>query len=291
MYDPADVTFPVRAETPDAEARQHPYLEFCLHHQRDSPYSFGKSTRDNLRLDERELRQLRATYYGMMSEVDRQIGRLTAFLRESGLYDSTLVVFVSDHGEQLGDHWQLSKLGYFEQTFHVPLIVRDPDRAGDAARGSAVEAFTENVDVMPTVLDWLGLSVPAPCDGESLLPLCRGQELTQWREQAHFELDFRNFRDAGGNLPLGLEPDQCNFAAVRGKRYKYVHFTALPALFFDLQEDPWEFRNLAADPGHRELVLEHAQMLLSWRMNHAERTLANLRLTPQGAVSYGGRRR
>ena len=76
--------------------------------------------------DEAELRQLRATYYGMMTEVDAQIGRLVDGLRERGAWDDTLVVLTSDHGEQIGDHWLTEKLGWFDQSYHVPLIVRDP---------------------------------------------------------------------------------------------------------------------------------------------------------------------
>jgi arylsulfatase A-like enzyme len=72
---------------------------------------------------------------------------------------------------------------------------------------------------------------------------------------------------------------------VRGERYKYVHFTRLPPLFFDLQEDPGEARNLAGDPAHLPLVLAYAQKLLSWRMNHDEQTLTHLALTGDGVVS------
>ena len=88
------------------------------------------------------MRQARATYYGMMSEVDAEIGRLVEALKSFGDYENTLIVFTSDHGELLGDHWQFAKYAYFKQTFHIPLIVRDPGAEADAGRGTAVEAFT-----------------------------------------------------------------------------------------------------------------------------------------------------
>jgi hypothetical protein len=69
----------------------------------------------------------------------------------------------------------------------------------------------------------------------------------------------------------------------RGAR-KYIHFTALPPLLFDLIEDPGEFTNLAKDLAHQPILLEYAQKMLSWRMNHDERVLANTLLTPEGAV-------
>ena len=94
----------------------------------------------------------------MMTEVDAQLGRLFDGLRERGAWDDTLVVLTSDHGEQLGDHWLTEKLGWFDQSYHVPLIVRDPRRESDATRGAVVDdRFTENVDVMPTILEWLGV--------------------------------------------------------------------------------------------------------------------------------------
>ncbi len=76
----------------------------------------------------------------------------------------------------------------------------------------------------------------------------------------------------------------------RGERYKYVHFTALPPLFFDLQEDPGEFTKLADDLAHLPLVLEYAQKILSWHMLHDERVLANQMLTPGVRIEHKGPR-
>jgi len=284
FYAPAKVPAPVRAPSAAAEGAQHPYLEFYLHHQRDDPYTYGRHPRDNLAIDDAELRQLRATYYGMMSEVDAQLGRLFEFLRARGMYDRTLVVFASDHGEQLGDHWQLSKAGYFDATFHVPLVVRDPEQRADAGRGRIVEAFTENVDVMPTILEWLGVETPAACDGESLLPFCRGEAPPGWRDAAHFELDFRNHVDENGERIYGLAAEECGFAVMRGERYKYVHFTALPPLLFDLERDASELENRVSDPDYAAVRLAQAQRMLSWRMNHDDRALANTLLTADGVV-------
>jgi len=282
LYDPGDAPAPVRAASADLEGAQHPYLEFYLHHQRDDPYSFGKHPRDNLAIDDRELAQIRATYYGMMSEVDAQVGELLRHLERSGAAARTLVVFTSDHGEQLGDHWQLSKCAYFEQSFHVPLIVRDPRAPG----GQVVDAFTEAVDVMPTVLEWLGLAAPVQCDGRSLAPLCRGERVERWREAAHYAFDFRNFRDQSGAPPFGLAPDECAFLVRRERRWKLVHFTSLAPLLFDLETDPGELHDLASSPEHRSVLLAMTQKLLSFRLAHEDRTLANIRLTPEGPVEH-----
>ncbi len=106
-----------------------------------------------------------------MSEVDAAIGRVIACLKETGRWDKTLIVFTSDHGEQMGDHWLLGKCGYFDASYRIPLIVRDPRRP--KAHGTAVDSFTENVDIMPTMLDALGLDIPVQCDGRSLRPFWR----------------------------------------------------------------------------------------------------------------------
>jgi len=291
LYDPGEVPAPVRLESPAAEGARHPYLQWLLHHQRGTGYTAGiDSAACNLSIGDAELRQIRATYYGMMSEVDAQLGRLIAFLRDRGLYDRTLVVFTSDHGEGLGDHWLYAKYSPFNETFHVPLVVRDPEHRADAGRGRIVEAFTENVDVMPTVLEWLGAETPMACDGVSLLPFCRGESPDGWRDSAHFELDFRDSADGDTLAAFGLRPDQCAFAAIRGERYKYVHFTAMPPLLFDLSADPGELHNLAGDPAFADVAFEYAGRLLSWRMNHSDCTLTGYRITRDGLLDIRGPR-
>lgn len=292
LYDPAEVPMPARAESAEAEAAQHPWLDFWVFNQYGDEPSRGLSARDYCRLSERDLRQARATYYGMMSEVDAQIGRLVAHLKETGAYERTLIVFTTDHGELLGDHWMFSKYGWFDAAFHIPLILRVPGM-GPAANGSGgrvVEDFTEAVDVMPTLLDWLGLEPSAQCDGLSLLPFCRGETPPAWRQEAHWEFDFRHRVDELARWGLRLTPDQCALSVIRGRRYKYVHFTAMPPLFYDLERDPGEFDNLAEDPEHRALVLDYAQKMLSWRMNHDERILANHWVTPEGVKVHSGPR-
>ena len=290
MYDPAGVPPPVRAPTPEQEARQHPYLAWHLYHQRGSGIAWDHDPHDNLALGDRDIRQARANYYAMMSEVDAQIGRLLEYLRASGEDERTLVVFTSDHGEHLGDHWQFSKFSYFDQTFHVPLILRDPRPVAVPGRGRQVGAFSENIDVMPTILEAIGLGVPPQCDGESLAPFLAGDTPAHWRCEAHFAFDFRDVLERPGSEALGLTPDQCTLYALRGERYKYVHFAAMPALFFDLQDDPFELVDCAGDPRYRDRVLEYTQKMLSWRMHHDERLLANVRLTPNGVADHRPRR-
>lgn len=284
LYDIEDMPLPVRQATPEEEAAQHPWLGHYLFNQRGSGYTFGADPRDNLAISERDLRQIRATYFGMMSEVDAQIGRLMDYLKQVGAYDDTLIIFTSDHGGHLGDHWMFAKFSYFEQTFHIPLIVHHPTPGADPARGSVVDAFTESIDIMPTILEGIGMEIPAQCDGRSLLPFCRGERPEGWRREYHAEFDLRSPYKIEENPPLGLEIKQCTANIIRGERYKYVHFTALPPLFFDLEEDPDEFHDLAADPAYRERVIEYAGKMLSWRMEHDDPALTDLHVTRDGVV-------
>ncbi|MFC6671885.1 sulfatase-like hydrolase/transferase [Marinobacterium aestuariivivens] len=93
----------------------------------------------------------------MVSEVDAQIGRLIACLKQEGLYEDTLIILTSDHGDLLGDHHMFSKENYFESCFHIPLIVKPAaSHRMQACPGAVVEAFTESVDLMPTLLDLCG---------------------------------------------------------------------------------------------------------------------------------------
>jgi arylsulfatase A-like enzyme len=280
-FHPDDVPPPVRAPTLEDERALHPLTRYLLDTTPQKDY-FRTGTGLAAGLGDRDLRQLRATYYGMMTELDHHLGRLIAYLRESGQYDDTLIVFSSDHGEQLGDHRMLGKQGYFDASYHIPLMIRAPGRAADAARGTLVDDFTEAVDVMPTILEALGLETPASCDGESLLAYCRGARPERPRREAHYEFDFREVIGGDPQRALGLRMEQCNFAAIRDARWKYVHFPTLPPLFFDLESDPDELRNLAAEPAQAGRVRDWAQKLLSWRLEHMERTLAIMQAGPRG---------
>ena len=89
----------------EEEARQHPFLAFLI--ERNLKHS--KWNVERYPRDDRSMRQLRATYYGLMTEIDHQIGRIIGLLKETGQYDETLIVFGSDHGEQLWDHWMIGR--------------------------------------------------------------------------------------------------------------------------------------------------------------------------------------
>ncbi|AXS39327.1 alkaline phosphatase family protein [Breoghania sp. L-A4] len=286
MYDPAEGPDFIRAETLEAERASHPLVDYWIGGQKRSQhYVIGAG--DGLVCDwtEADFRQLRATYWGMISEVDRQIGRIVAGLKARGDWDNTLFVLTSDHGEMMGDHWTLGKFGFHEQSYHVPLIIRDPARP--ESFGACVEGFSESVDIFPTLMAAAGLDAPAHLDGCSLVPALEG--LPSPRDAVFWEYDFREVASGAAQDALGLEMDACSMAVVRTERWKYVHFAALPPLLFDLRDDPGELVNLAADPAHAETRIAMAERLLSWRAKHLDRRLSGIELTPDGLVDGRGR--
>ncbi len=284
MYRPEDMPALVRAPSVADEAAQHPLLDYYLRHSRQGSF-FQRGQGLVAEMDAAELQQMRATYYGMMTEVDDCLGRVFDYLDETDQFRNTLIVFTSDHGEQLGDHHLLGKIGYFDESFRIPLVIVDPD--AKATRGSVVDAFTESVDIMPTLLDYLGGTAPRACDGHSLLPFLAGHTPPGWRDALHYEFDFRNVFPSRHEEELGLDMDDCTLSVLQDDAYKYVHFTALPPLLFDLKADPHQFRNLADEPAYAAIVRDYAQRALSWRMRHADRTLTHFRATPTGLEERG----
>ena len=297
MYDPADVSKPIRMKSLEQEGEQHPLLKMLLAKIPGNKFFTGTYEGLAAETSEMDILQARATYYGLMTEIDHHLGRLMSYLKKSGQYESTLIVFTTDHGEQLGDHYLFGKTGYFEESYAIPLIIRNPEITTHTLGKSnvadnQVEVFTEAIDVMPTIMDWLDLEIPEELDGCSLLPFLKGNVPDNWRKEAHWEYDFR---EIGSFQPMieqqfGLSPDQCSLTVIRDERYKYVHMTALPPLLFDLQEDPEEFINRAEDPDYRHLVLEYSQKMLSWSMLHRDRTLVNINMKFGNLIHWKGPR-
>lgn len=274
LFDPADVPTPVRRASSADEAALHPFLAGAL--------TVVPSPEHDL-----DQRQLQATYYGMIAEVDHQLGVLLDGLDELGMGDDTIVVVTSDHGEQLGDHWLVEKVGFFRQSYHIPLIVRTP---GAEHAGAVVDAFTEAVDVVPTLLDLVGAPPSEFCDGASLRPFLEGRPTPEgWRTAVHHEFDFRDPVTHNIEKVFGVRQDQCAISVLRDHESAYVQFCGdLPPLYFDLSEDPGELvdraGDVATDPAIASAVLERAQRLLALRMEHTDPRLANTRATPWGTV-------
>ena len=256
LHDPADVDAPI----PPADVA-HPFLDTV----RAAQHQEGRDDPD-------EVRQLRATYFGMVAEVDTQMGRLLDAVRP--VEEHTVVAVTWDHGEMLGDHGLFGKLGYHDGAFHIPLLVRYPALGGPT--GIAVDEFTENVDVMPTLLDLAGLPVPDQCQGRSLRPFLTDGRADDWRTATHWEFDFRVFAAMAG-LPL----DDCHLVVERDRDGMYVRFGGYPDLFVDLVADPDERHPLVDHPA----MARYAERLAGWRPMVVESELVNRLATPHGMLT------
>jgi arylsulfatase A-like enzyme len=263
MYDPADVPESI-APTPERHRLHDAFLQ--------NPRSAAPR-------DSEKLAALKAQYFGMISEVDAQLGRVFDALVQAKVWGDTFIVVTSDHGEYLGDHGLIQKGGYFESSYHVLAIVRDPRNA--KAHGTTVDRFTENVDFFPTLCEAMNLSVPAQCDGFPLTPFLRGERPPSWRDAAHWEYDWRfNFiADGPHEWPWDRRLERQHLAVLRNERAAYVQFGSGSWLCFDVGRDP-TWRTQTHDPA---IVLPLAQAMLAWRSHHAERTLTGM-LVEKGGI-------
>ncbi|WP_371036975.1 sulfatase-like hydrolase/transferase [Rhodosalinus sp. FB01] len=257
-----------RHADPDAEAAQHPFVAAIQGYQQLSDFVEGGAGRAR-DLAPRDFARLRALYHGLVSEVDAQCGRIFEALRAAGQWEETVIVFTSDHGEMMGDHWMLGKGGFFPQSYHIPLIMRIPGRGA-----GQVDAFTSAADIFPTLCDLMGVAPGHAPDGASLTPFLDGQAPRRWRAAALWEFDFRLLlgEDAAR---FGLAPEDCVLQCRMDGRHLYMASPGLPPALYDLDEDPDCLVNRAADPALAPARLSQAEALLADRARLMDRTLAS----------------
>ncbi|MBB3594632.1 arylsulfatase A-like enzyme [Rhizobium sp. BK529] len=281
MFKPGEGPAFARAADCETERQSHPYLAYAM--PRVGKGSFIHGAEGPLsEWNAADFDAIRSIYYGMIAEVDDQLGRIWQALKDVSEWNNTIIVFTSDHAEMAGDHWTLGKGGYFDGGYHIPLVIRDP---GAASAGGTVQNFTSAADVFPTLCDRLGIRPANGIDGRSLTSFLDGK-VQAWRDEAFWEFDFRDIADGEAEQHFGLRSNELNLAVIRDERFKYVHFAALPALLFDLVNDPMELRNLADDPAYASVRLGYAERLLSLRARHLDQTLAYTELTEKGPVTH-----
>lgn len=197
------------------------------------------------------IRAFISIYYGMVKEVDDNVGRLLDTLDERGLSANTLVVFLSDHGEMMGSHGLGSKMTFYEESVHVPLLMRFPGRIKP---GAVIQEPVSGMDLFATILDYLGAPAPGR-EGYSLRPLVDGKRSAS--------PDFRVSEWFGNNVP--------NFM-VRTRDWKLI-MAKDPAskardALFHLREDPYEMTNLLGEAAtrarYRTQADELKDRLLAW---------------------------
>ncbi|WP_424980407.1 alkaline phosphatase family protein [Leisingera sp. S232] len=281
MYDPASVPLPQRLATAAEECTQHPFFEPLQ--QTSPPASFVEGFPELEPTDE-NIRTLRAVYLGLATEVDHHVGRVIQFLKDTGQYDSTLVVITADHGEMLGDRHSWGKMTVYDAAYHTPLIIRMP--GNDKNAGGCISHITESIDVTPTILEWVGQDVPNSMDGRSLLPLLKGEAPQDWRPYSFSELDFSEpLAPTLWQRKLGTSASESCLGILRDERFTLVEFAAdLPPILFDSQ-GRGELENVAGKQEYAAELNRLTRLMLRHRMRNMDHTLSLTSITPDGARS------
>ncbi len=191
-------------------------------------------------LTETEVRQILAGYYGMVSLVDEYCGQVLDALDRLGIADNTIVIWTSDHGDQMWEHQLFLKFCMYEGSIHVPLSIRIP-----GAPSTRRNELVQHIDVFPTICDLLGVETSSEVQGRSLLPLL-GEDPTpaNWHDAVYSQI---------GDLQM-----------IRTTSHKLNVYGGAPGELYDLQDDPDEFRNLIGEADHRHTVNALFQELQKW---------------------------
>lgn len=219
-------------------------------------------------------------YMGLIKQCDVQLGRLLNHLETSGKMDDTMIVLTSDHGDYLGDHWLGEKDLFHEQSVKIPMIIYDPRKSADKARGKTCDALVESIDLAATFVEFAGGIVPEHIiEGRSLIPWLSG-EIPSWREYVISEYDYSATPQAA---KLGIEPKNARLFMVFDGRYKLMHSAdGFRPMLFDLKTDPDEFYDLGESPDHqdaRDKLFAHLHewgLRMSQRVTRSEEDIKNM---------------
>lgn len=193
-------------------------------------------------------------YYRMVTGVDRQLGKMMEALRETNRLENTIVVLTSDHGMYLGDRGFAGKWLGHDTAIRIPLIVRSPGLR-EAKAGTRREEMVLMIDLLPTFLDWAGLSPQGAVQGRSFAPIVAGGDPDEWRSEFFYE--HHSFPD---RIP--------RTEGIRTERYKYLRYLDSDPLYeelYDLREDPEESDNLAENQDRGKLLQQMRDKWAQWR--------------------------
>jgi arylsulfatase len=211
-------------------------------------------------------RHSRQGYYGSVTFVDEQIGRILEALHKRGFLEESVIVFLTDHGDMLGDHNLWRKSYPYEASAKIPMLLRAPAGLLSGKRGRVESKTAEIRDILPAFLDAAGAGQRPECDGGNLLSLANGKP---WRE----------FLDLEHGICYG--PDN-HWNALTDGRMKYVyHAREGVEQLFDLQRDPHELRDLASVPDSAGGLRMWRQRLTAHLEPRGERFVRNGRLIPR----------
>jgi arylsulfatase A-like enzyme len=232
MYDDQDMPLP-RLNAP-AIFEAHPqFLKDSMNRERyfwrwDTPEKYQKNMR---------------AYFRMISGVDRVVGRVRDALKARGLDKNTIVIYTGDNGYYMGNRGFAGKWTHYEESLRVPLIIYDP-RLGESLRGQTRDQVALNIDLPATMLAYGGVESPNHYQGRSLTPLMRETSVDGWRTEFFCEHLMEHKA-----IP--------KWEGIRGERYVYARYLEQEPVYeflHDLQTDPEQLTNFAADPAYTETL-------------------------------------
>jgi choline-sulfatase len=260
-YDPSEI------DMPDVDRLPFETLDYA------SKALYFAHGRHRHQVTEADLRNARHGYYAMISFLDDKIGELIDALEASGQADDTVIVFCADHGEMLGERGMWFKQSFFEWSARVPLLVSAPKKYAPWRAAECVSL----VDLLPTLVEMAGGSVSLPHDGASLVEALQGG--------AARDLAICDYSGIGPCVPTRM---------VRKGRYKLIYTHGHPDLLFDVEADPWELVNLAAEAEHAAILQELRNICFEgWDPDDIDRQIKEsqqvrlfLKATPGDAESW-----
>jgi arylsulfatase A-like enzyme len=233
-------------------------------------------------------RRVIPAYMGLIKQIDDEMGRLFAWMEARGLFKNTLIVFSSDHGDYLGDHWMGEKDLFHDPSVRVPLIVYDPRADADGTRGTACEELVEGIDLAPTFLEYFGgRPIPHILEGRTLAPVLHGTgKPVSWRRYAFSEYDYAT---RYARVDLGIAEKDARLIMACDKEWKYVHCEGFRPMLFDLVNDPQELVDLGARPDCEPVRRRMHEAIFAWaRLHHNRITKSPEEIEKMSAREPGG---
>jgi len=225
-------------------------------------------------LSEGEIRKSRQAYYGCVTQVDEQIGRVLEVLHQRGMLEDTLILFTSDHGDMSADQHLWRKSYPYEPSARIPMLVRAPQGLLSSKRGTVMDQVVEIRDILPTFLEAAGVELSRQLDGRSLLGLIRNNG-KGWREYIDLEHN------------ICYSPDN-HWNALTDGRQKYIfHARDGAEQLFDLRTDPHELEDHSGDATHAADLSRWRRRLIDHLSERGAPFVSNgrLGLRPEGMMT------
>jgi arylsulfatase len=232
VYDIKDIDLPVRRKN---EFEDKPYFFKEMY----TGYSPGNEKYDLSTITDRGWKTLISKYWGMVSLIDHNIGRIVGKLEDTGLLENTIIIFTSDHGELLGDHGLLFKGPFhYDGLIRVPMIIRPGKSLDIEKEQKEITGFTGHIDLMPTLLDIAGIQIPRGVQGVSFIDSINGNK-NEFRDYALVDHDTGDWR--------------LNVKTIRTRDFRMTYYAGKDfGELYDLDKDPYEFVNHWDDGDYKD---------------------------------------